>query len=286
MHAVSYHLGLLSLVSGDDKAALPAEYSMNLPSLPTGLWRYNFAGLSLKAVIWRDQGHFQPSSNQRGGSGNKCVMGCCLNHVKEKPTHFAMGVCYYPVCACAAGVKQCCRVCVCVCECVSKKKIKNASSRVARTFKDIILNEKQPVKSYWNILYLTQGSSFHCYFNYFLLLVSWLHPFWNRTWYLRSANAQENIPWIHSSFQLLAGLGDSVIEQKLRVDAPTSPVLVAPELLVKVLAVAVAVSKRGLALYPANHVPLHCNGHLQLKIWCLVIAPCPQGILIWRGGGG
>ena len=82
---------------------------------------------------------------------------------------------------------------VCVCVCVGQKKIKNASSRVARTFKDIILNEKQPVISYWNVLYLTQGSSFHCYFSYFLLLVSWLHPFWNRTWYWRSANAQENI---------------------------------------------------------------------------------------------
>ena len=39
--------------------------------------------------------------------------------------------------------------------------------------------------NYWNI---SQGSSFRCYIVYFLLLVSWLHPFWNRMWYLQSAN--------------------------------------------------------------------------------------------------
>ena len=68
---------------------------------------------------------------------------------------------------------QCRRVCVRVC--VSKKKIfKNASSRVARAFKDVILNEKQPTESYWNISVpdTSQGGSFRHYFSYFLLSVS------------------------------------------------------------------------------------------------------------------
>ena len=86
----------------------------------------------------------------------------------------------------------------CLCACVCGQKIfKNASSRVARAFKDVKLNEKQPTESYWNVYILdtSQGGSFHCYFSYFLLSVSWLHPFRNRMWYLRSANqlrAREN----------------------------------------------------------------------------------------------
>ena len=39
--------------------------------------------------------------------------------------------------------------------CVSGKKLfKIASSRVARAFKDIKLNEKQPTESYWNVYVL------------------------------------------------------------------------------------------------------------------------------------
>ena len=46
----------------------------------------------------------------------------------------------------------CMCVCVCVCVCVSAKIVfKNASSRVARAFKDVKLNEKQPTESYWNV---------------------------------------------------------------------------------------------------------------------------------------
>ena len=80
-----------------------------------------------------------------------------------------------PLCVC---------VCVCVlCVCVCWQKIfKIASSRVARAFKDVKLNEKQPTESYWNInkFYVpdpSQGGSFCRYFSYFLLSVSWLHPF-------------------------------------------------------------------------------------------------------------
>jgi len=44
-------------------------------------------------------------------------------------------------------------------------------------------------ESHWNVSVpdTSQGSSFCRYFSYFLLLVSWLHPFLNCTWYLRSA---------------------------------------------------------------------------------------------------
>jgi len=75
---------------------------------------------------------------------------------------------------------------------VSKKKyLKNTTSRVARAFKDNkLLNEKLPTESYWNVYVsdISQGGSFHRYFSYFLLSVSWLHPFRNHTWYLQSAN--------------------------------------------------------------------------------------------------
>ena len=53
---------------------------------------------------------------------------------------------YYPACTCTAGVKQC--LCVslslslCVCVCVSAKILKNASSRVAKAYTDVIVNEK------------------------------------------------------------------------------------------------------------------------------------------------
>ena len=60
------------------------------------------------------------------------------------------------------------------------------------------------------------------------------------------------------------------------------PVLVAPKLLLKVLAVAVVVPKRGLTLHPVHHLPINCNGHLQFEVWCLVIPPCPQSTLIWK----
>ena len=46
-------------------------------------------------------------------------------------------------------------------------------------FTDVKLNEKQPNESYWNVYVpdTSQGSSFHSYFSYSLLSVSWLHPF-------------------------------------------------------------------------------------------------------------
>jgi len=61
---------------------------------------------------------------------------------------------------------------------------KNISSSVAREFKDVKLNEKQPTE-YVYVPDTGQGGSFCCYFSYFLLSVSWLHPFQNCTWYLR-----------------------------------------------------------------------------------------------------
>ena len=65
----------------------------------------------------------------------------------------------------------------------------NASSRVARAFKDVKLNEKQPTESYWNVYVpdTSQGGSFRRYFSYFLSLVSWFHAFQNCMWHLWSA---------------------------------------------------------------------------------------------------
>ena len=60
-------------------------------------------------------------------------------------------LCCYPVhmCTCAAGVKHCL---VSVCLCLSWQIIlKNALSRVAKAFKDSILNEKQSAVSHCNI---------------------------------------------------------------------------------------------------------------------------------------
>ena len=45
---------------------------------------------------------------------------------------------------------------VCVCACVGQKLLKNALSGVARAFKDVIFNEKQPTESIGMFLYLTQ----------------------------------------------------------------------------------------------------------------------------------
>ena len=43
----------------------------------------------------------------------------------------------YPACACTARVK----LSQCVCVCVGKEILKSASSRAARAFEDVILNE-------------------------------------------------------------------------------------------------------------------------------------------------
>jgi len=56
----------------------------------------------------------------------------CPTNRRERPTPEGMqknG--HYPACACAAGVKQCLRVCVCV----RKTKLKNASNRVTRRYR-------------------------------------------------------------------------------------------------------------------------------------------------------
>ena len=71
---------------------------------------------------------------------------CLQSDAALHPYVCLLGYYLYPVHACAAGVKQCRRVCVCVC--VSKKIFENASSRVARAFKDLKLNEKLPMESY------------------------------------------------------------------------------------------------------------------------------------------
>jgi len=62
-------------------------------------------------------------------------------------------------------------LCVCLSVCLS------AASRVAKAFKDV-LNEKQSTESQWNVSVpdTSPGDSFHHYFNYFLLSVSWF-PF-------------------------------------------------------------------------------------------------------------
>ena len=88
---------------------------------------------------------------------------------------------HYPACACAAGVKQCLRVCICMCVCVGQKILKNASSMVAKAFTDVLIISVIRLgrfctwyKSRWFLCH---------YFSDFLLSVSWLHPFQNRTWY-------------------------------------------------------------------------------------------------------
>jgi len=43
--------------------------------------------------------------------------------------------------------------------CVGQKIFRNASSRVASAFKDVILNENQPTESHWNVSYPTQDKA-------------------------------------------------------------------------------------------------------------------------------
>jgi len=67
----------------------------------------------------------------------------CMSCVHPNPLHllisFELFIDIYPTCALAAGVKQCLYVCVCV----GQNILRNASSRVAKTFTDVIVNEKQ-----------------------------------------------------------------------------------------------------------------------------------------------
>ena len=59
------------------------------------------------------------------------------------------------------------------CVCCPKKIFKIASNRVTRAFKDVILNEKQPTKSYWNVYVpdISQGGFFQL-----LPIISFLAP--------------------------------------------------------------------------------------------------------------
>ena len=69
-------------------------------------------------------------------------------------------------------------MCLCAYVSVGKRILKNTLSRVAKTVEEIILDEKIK-ESHWIISVpdTIQGSSFCHYFSYFLLSVSWLHPF-------------------------------------------------------------------------------------------------------------
>ena len=58
------------------------------------------------------------------------------------------------MCACAAGVKQCLRVCVCVC--VRKKILKNASSKVTKALTDVVVNENNQHNQIRMFVYLIQ----------------------------------------------------------------------------------------------------------------------------------
>ena len=52
--------------------------------------------------------------------------------------------------------------------CLSAKiSLKNATSRVAKAFKDVLLNEKKSAELHWNVSVpdTSQGGSFHCYFS-------------------------------------------------------------------------------------------------------------------------
>ena len=76
----------------------------------------------------------------------------------------------YPTCTCAAEVKQCC--CVCVLVRVGQIEYwKTLQGGTARAFKDVILNEKQPTESHWNVTVpdTSQGGSFCRYSSYYLL---------------------------------------------------------------------------------------------------------------------
>ena len=54
------------------------------------------------------------------------------------------------------------------------------------------------------------------------------------------------------------------------------PVLVGPELVLKVLEVGVVISKGGLALYPVDDVTINSNGNLQLEVGRLVVTASAQ----------
>ena len=82
--------------------------------------------------------------------------------------------------------------CLCVCESVSlcvcqqKRILKDSSSRVAKAFKDVILNENNQQNHIGTFVYLIQvKAALFC--RYFSYSVYWLHPFRNRMWQLWSA---------------------------------------------------------------------------------------------------
>ena len=58
-----------------------------------------------------------------------------------------------------------------LCLCLSAR----ASSRVAKMFTDKFQTNHNHIMTF--VPETSQGSSFHRYFSYFLLSVSWLHPF-------------------------------------------------------------------------------------------------------------
>ena len=89
----------------------------------------------------------------------------CANYTSHSIGHSYL--LHYPMCACAAGVKQCLS-CLCV-----HLSAKIASSRLAKAFTDVTLNANKIKHS---VPDASPGSSFRCYFRYFLLSVSWLHP--------------------------------------------------------------------------------------------------------------
>ena len=55
----------------------------------------------------------------------------------------------------------------------------------------------------------------------------------------------------------------------------SSPVLVAPELLLKVPAVGHLIPEGGLALHPVHHLPIYGNRHLESEVGSLVVATGP-----------
>ena len=58
------------------------------------------------------------------------------------------------------------------------------------------------------------------------------------------------------------------------------PVLIAPELFVQVLQVALLISKRSLALQPVDDITVNSNRDLQLKVGSLVISSPSQAVFI------
>ena len=74
---------------------------------------------------------------------------------------------------------------------------------VTRAFKDVKLNEKQPMESCWNVYApdTSQGSSFCHYFSYFLLSVFGSTPF-----EITRGIYSQQINYVHANYRHIPGI--------------------------------------------------------------------------------